>query len=172
MTNKELDFYIVQFKEGNKEAFEVIYNETYKSVYYTIYLLVKNRDVIADCLQDTYLKAIEKINTYQIGTNFKAWISRIGHNLCLNQLLKEGKEKTVGLNEESIETLKCIPEKDDRIETALDILSGEEKQVFIYLILDGLSVKEMAEEMNVNLNRAYYLKNKMELSLKEIFKND
>lgn len=172
MTNKELDLYIEAFKSGDKEAFEAIYNETYKSVYYTIYLLVKNRDQIADFVQDTYLKAIEKIDTYQIGTNFKAWISRIGHNLCLNVLLKEGKEKTVDLNEESIETLKCIPEKDDRIETALAILSGEEKQVFIYLILEGLTIKEMAEELNVNLNRAYYLKNKMEEALKQIFKND
>jgi DNA-binding CsgD family transcriptional regulator len=44
-----------------------------------------------------------------------------------------------------------------------------EKEVFIHLIIEGLTVKETAEIMNVNINRIYYLKKEMEKSLKVIF---
>ena len=60
-------------------------------------------------------------------------------------------------------------EPDTKIDKALDNLTGLEKEVFIHLIIEGLSVKETAEIMNVNINRIYYLKKQMENSLKVIF---
>ena len=58
----------------------------------------------------------------------------------------------------------------DKIDKALDNLQGIDKEVFIHLIVEGLSVKETAVIMQVNLNRMYYLKKQMEDSLKIIFK--
>ena len=63
------------------------------------------------------------------------------------------------------------PKKDDRIDKALELLIGEEKEVFIHLIIEGFTVKETAELMNVNINRIYYLKKEMEKTLKVIFEN-
>ena len=88
MTNKELNIYIEKYKQGDQEAFSIIYKETYQSVYYTIYLLTKNNMLIDDFVQDTYLKVIDKIDSYQLGTNFHAWISKIARNIAINHYNK------------------------------------------------------------------------------------
>ena len=46
MTNKELDTYIELYKNGDQEAFNYIYNGTYQNVYYTIFLITKNKALI------------------------------------------------------------------------------------------------------------------------------
>lgn len=171
MTGKELDTYIELYKKGDQEAFSVIYHETYQNVYYTIYLLTKNKTLIDDYVQDTYLKVIKNINAYKIGTNFKAWISRVAHNLTINALLVQSKEIPVELSSKTEHIFGPSIEPDTKIDKALDNLVGLEKEVFIHLIIEGLSVKETAEIMNVNINRIYYLKKQMEETLKVIFQN-
>ena len=170
MTAKELDKYIEQYKNGDQEAFSFIYHETYQNVYYTIYLLTKNKALIDDYVQDTYLKVINNINSYKIGTNFKAWISKVAHNLTVNALLTKSKEIPVDLSPETEYRFGPSIEPDTKIDKALDSLEGLEKEVFIHLIIEGLSVKETAKLMNFNLNRIYYLTSQMEDSLKIIFK--
>ena len=170
MTAKELDKYIELYKNGDQEAFTQIYNATYQNVYYTIYLLTKNKQLIDDFVQDTYLKVINNINSYKIGTNFKAWISRVAHNLTINALVTKAKEIPVELSSETEHLFGSTIEPDINIDKALDSLEGTEKEVFIHLIIEGLSVKETSVIMNVNLNRMYYLKRQMEESLKIIFK--
>ena len=66
MTNKELDTYIELYKNGDQEAFNYIYNGTYQNVYYTIFLITKNKASIEDYIQDTYLKVIKKDSKYTI----------------------------------------------------------------------------------------------------------
>ena len=61
------------------------------------------------------------------------------------------------------------PKNDTRIYKALEILEGEEKEVYIHLIIEGYSVKETADIMNVNINRIYYLKKLMEKDLQAYF---
>ncbi len=172
MTGKEIDRYIELYKNGDQEAFNVIYNETYQNVYYTIFLLTKNKSLIEDYVQDTYVKVIKNINSYKIGTNFKAWISRVAHNLTINALLVQSKEIPVELSSQTEHIFGSSIEPDTKIDKALDNLDGLEKEVFIHLIVEGLTVKETADLMNVNINRVYYLKNLMEDSLKLIFKED
>lgn len=169
MTAKELDKYIELYKNGDQEAFSYIYNETYQNVYYTIFLLTKNKVLIDDYVQDTYLKVIKNINSYKIGTNFKAWVSRVAHNLTINALLTKSKEIPVELTSETEYIFGPSIEPDTNIDKALDSLEGVEKEVFIHLIIEGLSVKETADVMNVNINRIYYLRKEMEKSLKVIF---
>jgi RNA polymerase sigma factor (sigma-70 family) len=114
------------------------------------------------------MEVINKIKTYQIGTNFKAWICRIAHNLTINGVVKMDKEIPLALSRETEHIFGEAPKKDERIDKALDLLIGDEKEIFVHLIIEGFSVKDTAELMNVNLNRAYYLKKKMEETLRII----
>ena len=66
-------------------------------------------------------------------------------------------------------TKKYWEQEDKATEEALEILEGEEKEVYIHLIIEGYSVKETADIMNVNINRIYYLKKLMEKSLQDYF---
>ena len=45
---------------------------------------IKNQMTIDDLMQDTYMKAIDNLKSYKIGTNFYAWISIIARNTAIN----------------------------------------------------------------------------------------
>ena len=74
MVNKELDVYVKSFKQGNDEAFDVIYDETKKLIYLSIHPIINSNSLTEDLMQETYMKAIKSLESYKIGTNFKAWI--------------------------------------------------------------------------------------------------
>ena len=170
MNSKELEKYVEEYINGNQEAFVTLYEETYKNVYYTIYLVVKNKSLIDDYVQDTYLKVIDKIKTnYTVGTNFKAWVSTIAHNIAVNGIIKSNKEVSFEITPETEMVFGATKEKDERMEKAMAYLTGDEREVFIHLIIEGFDVKETAKMMNVNINRIYYLQSKMKKSLQFIF---
>lgn len=170
MPIQELDLLVKAYLDGDKSAFEQIYQLTYLNVFCSVYCIVKNKNSVDDFIQETYIKALEKLHTYKLGTNFKAWIGKIAHNLTINGL-KSKKELTLDPSQSPHILLKEAPVKDTRIEKALSLLEGDELLVFKYTIVDGLSVKETAKEMNVNINRVYYLISLMKKSLMFIMDN-
>src|SRR2546426_12748027 len=54
--------------------------------------LLGNKLDADDLLQDTYLRAFRFFNTYERGTNCKAWLFRIMKNLYINRYRKDQKE--------------------------------------------------------------------------------
>ena len=46
--------------------------------------LTQNRDEAEDLVQETYVKALKGFSSFELGTNFKAWIFRILRNTFLN----------------------------------------------------------------------------------------
>ena len=159
MTNKELNIYIEKYKNGDQEAFNVIYQETYQSVYYTIYLLTKNTTIIEDFVQDTYLKVIDKIDSYKIGTNFKAWICTIAHNLSVNGLIQKSKEIPVELSSQTEYIFGPAPKNDTRIYKALEILEGEEKEIVTLKLIGDLKFREIASMLDKPMGTVQWIYN-------------
>lgn len=54
--------------------------------------LVRNPDSAEDLVQETYLHAFNKFDTFESGTNLKAWMSRILFNQFVNQYRRHKKE--------------------------------------------------------------------------------
>src|SRR5215213_6492658 len=62
------------------------------SMYNFAYRLTLDSDDAKDLLQDTYLKAFCFIDSFQKGTNAKAWLFRILKNSFINDYRKKSKE--------------------------------------------------------------------------------
>ncbi len=62
------------------------------AMYNFAYRLTLDRDDAKDLLQDTYLKAYRFIDSFQEGTNAKAWLFRILKNSFINDYRKKSKE--------------------------------------------------------------------------------
>ncbi len=65
--------------------FEVEFLPLADSLYNFAYSLVLNEDDANDLVQDTYLKAWRFIDSYQEGTNAKAWLFKILKNTFINE---------------------------------------------------------------------------------------
>ena len=162
MLNSELDKYIVKFKNGDDESFNTIYDETKKIVYLSIYSIIKSKDVIEDLMQDTYLKAIRALEYYVLGTNFKAWISKIAHNLAINEY---NKNKNIDSLDDEMAP-EVIDERVDNslLDSALRILEeekkGEMKEIFVYRIIFNMKFKDIANILELPKSTVFDIYNR------------
>ena len=161
----KLDSLIVNYLNGDKDCFNLIYEETKQSVYLSIYAIIKDRATIDDLMQDTYLKALDALSSYKIGTNFKAWISKIARNNALNYYNKHAREEILDVEDydNKLSTNTSTP----LIDQALRILEGTEKDIFIYRIVLNYKFKDIANLLDMNLKTAFYLYKKAISKIKE-----
>ena len=64
------------------------------SMYNFAFRLTNDEDDANDLVQDTYMKAFRFINSFQQGTNAKAWLFRILKNSFINDYRKKSKQPT------------------------------------------------------------------------------
>jgi RNA polymerase sigma-70 factor (ECF subfamily) len=71
---------------GDKDMYAVVV-ERYeqKLLRYAIYLL-KDHDVAADIVQDTFIKAYINLQSFDVNKKFSSWIYRITHNEAMNHI--------------------------------------------------------------------------------------
>ena len=139
--------------------------------------MTRNRADAEDLVQETYLKAFQKFHQYQPGTNIKAWLYRILTNTYITSYRKAQRspkrassdtvedwqladaDSEVGLKSAEVEALEALPSA--QLRDALDSLSEEHRMVVLMADVEGMSYKEIAEELGVpmgtvmsRLNRA------------------
>lgn len=162
MKGKELDIHIKNFLNGDSFEFDIIYEETKKHVYLSIYTYVKNQMAIDDLMQDTYFKAIDNLKSYKLGTNFYAWISIIARNTAINYY---NKNKRVDLVEEYIDGEN--PNNDSLVSLALKILDGLEREVILYHIVLNMKFKEISKILDKPIGTVYSIYKKAIINIKE-----
>lgn len=70
---------------GDRAAFGRLVDRYWDQLYRWLYHLARDRHAAEDLTQETFLKALAALGSFRPGTNFKAWVFRIGHNNFVNQ---------------------------------------------------------------------------------------
>ncbi len=72
--------------QGDDKAFETLVKRSKSKVFTTIYLIVKDRYIAEDLMQEAYIKAIEVIRPRQSSDllKFLPLILRISHNMAID----------------------------------------------------------------------------------------
>ena len=68
---------VEQAKTGSERAFSELYNKYYKTVWFTIYNIVKNRDVTEDLISVVFTKAYMKMDSYTEHISYEMWLKTI-----------------------------------------------------------------------------------------------
>jgi len=129
------------------------------------YRLTLDRDDAKDLVQDTYFKAFRFIESFQKGTNAKAWLFRILKNSFINDYRKKVKEPNKVdyqeveqyYNSEDVDRqitpdLRVDALKDmigDEISNALNALDVDFRTVIILCDLEGFKYEEMAKILDI-----------------------
>jgi RNA polymerase sigma factor (sigma-70 family) len=135
------------------------------SMYNFGYRLTFDQDDAKDLVQDTYLKAYRFIESFQKGTNAKAWLFRILKNSFINDYRKKSKEPSKVdyqevesyYNSEEVDRqitpdLRVESLKDmigDEISNALNSLDVDFRTVIILCDLEGFKYEEMAKILDI-----------------------
>jgi len=92
------------------------------SMYNFAFRLTLDEDDAKDLVQDTYLKAFRFINSFEKGTNAKAWLFKILKNSFINDFRKKSKEPSK-VDYQEVETFYNSEEFDTEIEATSDLRS-------------------------------------------------
>jgi RNA polymerase sigma factor (sigma-70 family) len=136
------------------------------SMYNFAFRLTNDEDDANDLLQDTYMKAYRFINSFQQGTNAKAWLFRILKNSFINDYRKKSKEpskvdyqevetvynSTEDAEYESTTDLRIEAVQDmigDEVAMALNSLPVDFRTVIILCDIEGFTYEEMAKILDI-----------------------
>ena len=78
-------------QQGEREAFRFVVDQYGKVLYGTAYMMTRDRHLAEDLVQEAFLLAWRNIASFQLGTNFKAWLVRI----LVNRTISEQRKKRV-----------------------------------------------------------------------------
>jgi RNA polymerase sigma-70 factor (ECF subfamily) len=111
--------------------------------------LCGNVDRADDLVQETLLRALANIDSFQPGTNMPAWLFTILRNLFRSEYRKRRRE-VEDTDGSYAETLKSQPEQPGRVEfqefqTALAKLPSDQREALILVGASGFSYEEAAE---------------------------
>jgi RNA polymerase sigma factor (sigma-70 family) len=171
-------------KNGDESAFETLYSEYAKQVYFLALKIVGSRENAEEIAQDVFLYIYQKISELRDPQAFPAWLSKITTSKCTDFLRKNNPFTTeieviaeIEFIEETDRSL--IPDKSlDNLETAriiidiIDKLPLPQKVCVYYYYYENLSVAEIAEQLAVLettvRNRLALARDKIKKALEEL----
>ncbi len=86
---------IKKFQGGDKEAFNGIYEDTYRLVYNACYGVLGNEDDAQDITQDTFIQIYKKLDTLQDPSAYAKWMKLTATRLAINHVTRSDKFETV-----------------------------------------------------------------------------
>lgn len=166
MTDEQL---VVLYSEGDNIAFDQLLKRHQKSLFNYIYFIIKNRDLSEDIFQETFVKAIITIKQgrYTETGKFKAWITRIAHNLIIDYFRQEKNENTISndnavvdlfnnmlLCDKTIEDMLVNDQIMNDVRKLISLLPDNQREVLEMRYYQDLSFKEISDMTGVSINTA------------------
>ncbi len=163
------DMLVSLYLGGNNTAFDTLLNRHKDRLFYYIFFIVRSREVAEDIFQETFVKAIIKMQEgkYQPDGKFGAWITRIAHNLVIDQFRQERNENLVSSDDNEVDILndatltegtienKMVNEQVLRdVRALIDELPDCQREVVFMRFYQQLSFKDIADITGVSINTA------------------
>jgi RNA polymerase sigma-70 factor (ECF subfamily) len=163
------DMLVALYLEGNNSAFDILLNRHQDRLFNYIYFLVRSREVAEDIFQETFVKAITTLQQgrYQNDGKFAAWVTRIAHNLVIDQFRIERNENAISNDEVEFDLLNDAKLAEGTIENRMvneqvlkdvraliDELPDCQREVVFMRYYQDLSFKEISDITGVSINTA------------------
>ena len=137
---------------GEVEAFEPLVSRYQKVLFNVAYRLLGDREDARDATQTAFVRAFEKLATYDSAHRFFSWIYRIVVNECLN--VRERRPAFQGLDEtmassESPYAEAEAHETSERIQAGLMRLTQEYREVVVLRHFAELSYSDISAALGV-----------------------
>jgi RNA polymerase sigma-70 factor (ECF subfamily) len=121
---------VVQARAGRDAAYRELIRRYERPVFSLIYRMVRDRELAEDLAQETFVKALNAIESYRPEFKFSSWIFKIANNAAIDQLRRRELD-TLSLdgspNAETADAVEATAlQISDRNETPLEELEARE----------------------------------------------
>lgn len=156
--------------EGDTDAFDQIMREHQDTVYRVALRFLKNEIEAQDVAQDALLNVYRKLHTFKGNSALGSWIYRVAVNTALMRLRKKKRRSEVALDnvapseehETEYQDLRSMwhrrgdevaenRELRRKIMEAVELLEPKYQAVFALKEFDGLSLKEISDELDISV---------------------
>lgn len=185
----EEDALIKLASSGDRQAFGEIVRLYERVVYNTVKSKVGNSEDALDVSQEIFIKLWKGIGKYRGDCRFSTWVWRISVNAALDFLRharstatdpmptytdKEGDEVTLELADESAlaspERRALQSETVTAVRSAIERLSGEQREVIMLRDIEGYSYEEISDMLGLEIGTVKSRLNRARNHLKELLK--
>jgi RNA polymerase sigma-70 factor, ECF subfamily len=122
--------------------------------------LTRNTEEAEDLVQETYVKALKGFSSFQLGTNFRAWMYRILRNTFLTSrtglratmtvpLDPEQNEPELTVENETPETILMKHSDSQLVMSGIDALPVHYREVLLLCEVSEMSYQEIAETLSI-----------------------
>lgn len=116
--------------------------------------LSRDADRADDLVQECLLRAIARFDSWQPGTNLRAWLFVILRNVFISEIRRNGRMPPDGVVDHEHPGLAVSGRQEARLEVvelrkALDTLSTEHREVLLLVAVEGLKYEEAAEVLQL-----------------------
>jgi len=152
---------IAGLKNQDEASFQVLYENYNRRIYMTAYRILRDEELARDAMQESLINVYRAIRTFRGDSRLSTWISRITVNVCLEMLRRNRKHNN--RTEEDISEDWTLPdanaldplrrmeqqEADRKIRSAMARLGRKHRIVVRMHDLQGYTIKEIAEDLEV-----------------------
>ena len=165
MSDEELALLYVN---GNNKAFDELLSRVQDKIFTYIMYMVKDEDMANDLFQETFIKAITKLQNglYTDSGKFVFWVMRIAHNVIIDRYREiKGEHIIEPTKDNDLENLKGASVLDTYRESEMvneqvkkdvkrlmNALPETQREVVYMRFFQQMSFKEIAEETGVSIN--------------------
>jgi RNA polymerase sigma-70 factor, ECF subfamily len=155
---------------GDPDAFRVLVERHGRRLYRLAYRMTSNEHDAEEIVQDALLKAYRSLERFESRSNFGTWVYRICANCALDRMRKQKAEDTrrerpaANAEEGTPDAMETAPSADpgpDRlaisgevgagVKMAMQSLSATERAAFVLRHVDGSSIEEIAETLDLSI---------------------
>ena len=158
-----------RYLSGDRDAISQLIDRHSVRVRDYIRMMVKDRDVADDILQETLIKVVRVIDEgrYADTGKFLSWVLRIAHNRVLDYFRSQKSARTVSeaeagydvlgtlrFAERTVEDRMVSEQIESDVRRLIDTLPDEQREVVMMRYYAGMSFQEIADQTEVSINTA------------------
>jgi RNA polymerase sigma-70 factor, ECF subfamily len=167
---------VERVKLGDKSAFSSLVIRHQRGLLRLGLRFVKDLDQAEDIVQEAFIKAYEKLSTFEGRSSFKSWLYQIALNTARNRL-RENRRETVDVEDTHLsvmpvgETTMVHTAVADLLNKEVERLPFRQRTALVLRVYEDLSFNEIAEIMECPYDTAKANYRHALIKLKEVFED-
>ena len=146
--------------EVQPASFEELALPLFDQLYNFAHWLTRDRSEAEDLVQETYTKALRGFSSFQMGTNFRAWMYKILRNTFLTS--RTGLQQTMRVSLELDEDRLELPVEHttpevmfiersnwELVQSAIDELPSHSREILLLCDLEEMSYREISQTLSI-----------------------
>lgn len=160
LTTTHIDELLDKCRHGDERAQMMIYKKYNKAMYNTALRIVKHSAEAEDIMQECFLKAFTKLDSYEGTSTFGAWLKKIVVNQSINAYNKNVKYQEVSYNDQfknAVDDGMGISTEEEQenpkvkmILKTMDSLKENYRVALTLHLIEGYDYEEICEILNIS----------------------